>query len=77
MDRFEIKNAPCQSANPEIFFPDPTDLVTLRQAKETCAKCNATLDCLSFALKTNSQGVWAGTTDEERKSIKRKMQRSK
>lgn len=77
MDRFEIKNAPCQSVDPELFFPDPTDMETLRQARKVCKSCDAVEECLSFAMKTNSQGIWGGYTDDERKAIKRKMQRSK
>lgn len=77
MDRFEITDAPCQkNVDPEIFFPDPTDREGIAKAKEVCAKCASTSECLSFALKTNSYGVWGGMTDEDRKSYKRKMQRS-
>ena len=77
MVRFDIKSAPCQSVDPELFFPDPTDMETLRSARKVCATCSAIKECLSFALQTNSQGVWGGTIDSERKAIKRKMQRSK
>lgn len=78
MDRFEITNAPCQSKeiDPEIFFPDPTDLDTTRKAKLLCLSCKSQFDCLSFAMKTNSHGIWGGKTDDERRSIKRKMYRS-
>jgi hypothetical protein len=78
MDRFEITGAPCQSGvNPEIFFPDPTDRETILEAKSYCLECKVTSDCLTFGMKTNSFGIWGGTTDEERRAIKRKMQRSK
>ena len=79
MVRFEITNAPCQSGNvdPEIFFPDPTDTESIHKAKLLCIDCKSQFDCLSFALKTNSAGIWGGKTDDERRSIKRRMNRSK
>ena len=78
MDRFDITGAPCQSGvDPEIFFPDSTDLETTKQAKKLCIQCKVTSDCLTFGIKTNSAGIWGGKTEEERRSIKRKMQRSK
>lgn len=77
MERFEIKNAPCQSVDPEIFFPDPTDYDKMKQAKSLCKECVRKTDCLDFAIATRSLGIWGGTTEIDRRSIVRKRQRSR
>ena len=82
-ERFSPVNTPCMdrklTPDPDVFFPDPTDLQTIRKAKELCAMCNpeTKTECLSFGMKTKSYGIWGGTTFEERNSIRRKIQRSK
>ena len=81
MDRFTPSNTPCQDKNldKEIFFPDTTDYPKIAKAKSICKQCDSKTksDCLSFAFATKSQGIWGGTTDEERKSIKRKERRNR
>jgi WhiB family redox-sensing transcriptional regulator len=75
-----IDNTPCQSTDPEIFFPDPMDTEKIQVAKRVCANCDPTTkgECLSFAL-TNSirYGIWGGLTETERESIRRKVSRNK
>ena len=75
-----IENAPCQSTDPEVFFPDPTDREKIRTAKSFCGSCNPTTksECLSFALTNGIRyGIWGGLTEAERESIRRKANRSK
>jgi len=76
--KFEINNAPCQSVNPEIFFPDPTDYVTIQTAKSLCAQCEPVTKsvCLNFSITNRTDyGIWGGLTEDERRSIQRKKQR--
>lgn len=76
----EITDAPCQSADPEIFFPDPTDRKRIIEAKSLCNKCQPLNKdrCLSFAINNRvNYGVWGGLTEEERDVIVRKKARSK
>jgi len=75
----KIDNAPCQSTDPELFFPDPTDQEKIQNAKRICANCKTTTksECLSFALDNSIRyGIWGGLTEAERESIKRKQNRS-
>ena len=75
-----IDNAPCQSTDPEIFFPDPMDTEKIQVAKSVCANCDPTTkgECLSFALSNSIRyGIWGGLTEAERESIRRKANRSK
>lgn len=82
-ERFSPVDTPCMdrklTPDPDVFFPDPTDLATIKKAKELCNMCDpqTKLDCLSFGMKSKSLGIWGGTTYEERNSIKRKLARSK
>ena len=76
--RPDIVDAPCQSVDPETFFPDPTDLLKIREAKSLCGQCNPKTknDCLTFAITNKiGYGIWGGLTTDERKNLKRREQR--
>lgn len=66
--------AACAGTSFSLFFPTPdtpTDLV--EKAKAVCAACPVAEACLEYALETNQvSGIWGGTTEEERKSLRRK-----
>ena len=75
----DIEKAPCQTVDPEIFFPDPTDRAGTIKAKTLCGNCKQDIKtkCLSFALTNRVHyGIWGGLTSEERKSLIRKQYRS-
>lgn len=43
-----------------------------KEAKAICAKCPYKFQCLEFAVKDNTlEGIWGGTTERERVSIRR------
>ena len=67
----------CRGEDPEMFFPSArtvTVFVQLARAKAICAQCPVTDECLRFALTTGQQyGVWGGTSEEERKSMRRRL----
>ncbi|MEE8375782.1 MAG: WhiB family transcriptional regulator, partial [Acidimicrobiia bacterium] len=38
-----------------------------------CAVCRVAENCLEYAFESNQRsGIWAGTTEDERKSLRRK-----
>jgi WhiB family redox-sensing transcriptional regulator len=57
-----------------LFFPvGDADEARVQQAREICTTCNVTEECLEYALETNQRaGIWGGSTEEERKSLRRK-----
>lgn len=65
----------CRETSPELFFPIGTTGDAVEQieaARAVCAQCLARPECLEFALSTNQEaGVWGGTTEEERRRIRR------
>ncbi len=45
----------------------------IERAKAICSICPVTASCLEYALETNQRnGTWAGTTEDERRSLRRK-----
>jgi WhiB family redox-sensing transcriptional regulator len=67
--------AACSGYPNKIFFPatEGADEASIEQAKAVCAVCPVVDDCLQYALETNQRaGVWGGTSEKERKSLRRK-----
>ena len=64
----------CRQADPELFFPIAA--VTgpaARQAeaaKAVCGRCVVRPNCLSYALEFMPEGIWGGTTLEERRAAR-------
>lgn len=57
-----------------LFFPTveaPESQV--ERAMGVCARCEVSKECLRYALETNQRsGIWGGTSEEERRSLRRK-----
>lgn len=68
-------NSSCRDTDPDLFFPVGTTGPALEQiaaAKAVCDTCEAKEPCLEFALTTNQDsGVWGGTSEEERRKLRR------
>ncbi|MBJ7505470.1 MAG: WhiB family transcriptional regulator [Acidimicrobiaceae bacterium] len=69
-------NANCRAIDPEMFFPIGNTGEALRllvRARAVCSDCGVRKECLEFALATNQDcGVWGGTSEEERRDIRRR-----
>jgi WhiB family redox-sensing transcriptional regulator len=67
--------AACLHVDPDLFFPFGTAGPALRQvdeAKRICRTCPVRTPCLTWALdQANSSGIWGGTTEDERRAIRR------
>jgi WhiB family transcriptional regulator, redox-sensing transcriptional regulator len=68
-------DASCRDTDPSLFFPVGTTgpaITQIESAKEVCGACPAQIPCLEFALLTNQDsGVWGGTSEEERRHLRR------
>lgn len=62
---------------PDFFPPDNPggpksgrgvlgEATRIRAAKALCAVCPLVSECLDYAVRTESMGIWGGTTDSER-----------
>jgi WhiB family transcriptional regulator, redox-sensing transcriptional regulator len=65
----------CRDADPDLFFPVGTTGPArgdVDEAKRICRACPAQTQCLSWALDHGvTDGVWGGTTADERRVIRR------
>ena len=79
-DRWRMR-ASCRSVDPDLFFPVGTTGLAVEQidaAKAVCAACPVTSACLEYALSTNQDsGVWGGTSEEERRALRRQWLRAR
>ena len=68
-------DAACRDTDPDLFFPVGTTGPAIEQiasAKAVCGECDAQAECLEFALATNQDsGVWGGTSEEERRQLRK------
>jgi len=63
----------CQGEDPEIFFPMAATGPALGQisaAKAICIRCPVRQPCLHYAVATIQDGIWGGTTTEERNGLR-------
>jgi WhiB family redox-sensing transcriptional regulator len=74
-----VHRARCKDVDPELFFPVGTTgpaAAQIDDAKAVCMGCDVRLQCLEWALATGQDaGVWGGTSEEERRSIRRARRR--
>jgi WhiB family redox-sensing transcriptional regulator len=66
----------CVSADPDLFFPVSGAGKAAAQAARACricAACPVRRECLEFAMEGGEmEGIWGGTTPEERVRARRK-----
>lgn len=62
---------PCRQVDPEIFFPESGTPVESRMAKQLCGRCPFVRPCLAYAIRFQVSGIWGGTTEGERRRIRR------
>ena len=79
LDRDEWRQfAECRDTDPDLFFPVGTTGPALEQianAKAVCRTCDVQGLCLEYAISTNQDsGVWGGTSEEERRQMRRARQ---
>jgi WhiB family transcriptional regulator, redox-sensing transcriptional regulator len=67
-------HAACRGMDTELFFPVGNSgpaLAQIGQAKQICAGCLVRVSCLEWALAHQDMGVWGGTTEDERRALRR------
>jgi WhiB family redox-sensing transcriptional regulator len=69
------QRAACRGVDPDIFYPVSDE--EAEDAKAICAICPVRQACLEWALtRRESDGVWGGATERERRRIIRRRRRS-
>ncbi|HZR48714.1 MAG TPA: WhiB family transcriptional regulator [Streptosporangiaceae bacterium] len=70
------QHAVCADTDSEIFFPAHDDPGT--EAKQICRRCPVRRECLAFAITNDERfGIWGGLDPDERRNLRRSLQRRK
>jgi WhiB family redox-sensing transcriptional regulator len=70
-----INRAACTGIDPELFFPSRGE--SADPARAVCAGCPVRAECLDHALANVEMfGVWGGTSERERRAIRRNRARA-
>lgn len=64
---------PCAQVGTDLFFTqeDAINYHNLDMVKALCGSCSMREPCLEYALHVNVVGIWGGTTDVQRRRIRR------
>jgi WhiB family redox-sensing transcriptional regulator len=69
-DRRWADRAACRGANPDIWFCDDRG-ASYREARQICVACPVRLECLTWAVETNTHyGMWGGLAPWQRKHLR-------
>jgi WhiB family transcriptional regulator, redox-sensing transcriptional regulator len=64
------ERAACRGLDPDLFYPergaDP------KPAQRICADCPVREECLDYAMERREIGIWGGTSEQERRRMKRR-----
>jgi hypothetical protein len=64
------QRAKCRDADPDMFFPEPSDAATALAAVAVCRSCLVTEKCLADALHTGERdGIRGGLTPRQRRPL--------
>lgn len=72
----------CQYEDPDLFFPignitSGPSLIQIDEAKAVCHRCPVLKQCLNWAIKVDPlEGIWGGTTEAERRAMRRRTVRA-
>lgn len=66
--------AACAGFPNSVFFPgSESPARDIERATAICSVCAVAERCLEYAFETNQRsGIWGGTTEDERRSLRRK-----
>jgi WhiB family redox-sensing transcriptional regulator len=59
----------CAQTDPEAFYPEKGG--STADAKRVCLACEVRLECLEYAIEHGEPGVWGGTSERQRRAIRR------
>jgi WhiB family redox-sensing transcriptional regulator len=71
--------AACRGEDPELFFPIGSTGrdydKQVEDAKAVCSGCPVRIECLDWAYRTRADGIYGGTTEQERQAVRRRHNR--
>ena len=63
------QRAACKDLSPDVFFPNNYNDSSIKEAREVCSSCPVKVECFQDAISNNVYGIWAGTTEHQRRNI--------
>ena len=51
---------------PDLFFAEGNSFLSIREAKKFCTACPVVMQCATYAIKWEEEGIWGGLTARER-----------
>jgi WhiB family redox-sensing transcriptional regulator len=71
------EDALCAQTGGDDHHPLDGDRAAAQRAKKICQACTVTAECLAWALEHDQRfGVWGGTTERERRDMRRAHKRA-
>lgn len=71
---WNFEGASCWGIDTDFFFPENHGITEEnRVAKKICNSCRWKQECLTYALHYRVLGIWGGTSESERKRMRRKL----
>lgn len=64
------RDAACQGKPVDLFFPALEDAWQIEMALDICATCQVRQECLTWAMDRGEDGVWGGTTSNDRRAMR-------
>lgn len=64
-----FNDAECKGTDPDMFFPTQGETPE-PEALAACDRCPVTTQCLQWALAHKEPGIWGGTTDRQRRTMR-------
>jgi len=69
-----IDSANCKGTNTRTFFiyrEDKNQRLRREAAYAVCRECDVKKECLDYAIINSEVGIWGGTSDKERRLLRR------
>lgn len=64
-----MENAACKDMGSELFMSENKQ--DKKMAKAVCAGCLVVKECFDYAIANFEKGIWGGTTEIQRRNIRR------
>jgi WhiB family redox-sensing transcriptional regulator len=64
--------AACIGMDPDLFFPARGEELD-PDVSAACSRCAVRGDCLEWALRHERHGYWAGTSERQRRRLRRSL----
>lgn len=64
-----MEHALCRQTDPDLWFPEIGSNAV--EAKRICSECPVRVQCLEYAVEHYEEGIWAGTSRQQRQRLRR------